>query len=498
MVQASCDEAAPPPCTEEPRTSSAETVQPPMEEPSPEELSPEESRTSRAEAAQPPEPSTSRAGLPVLLASSDGRIMRVEVHSERLQTVAELRDAVTAAASEAGLALPGSAVFEILRADGQPELLTAHTSALAIHSAKAVTVFRSDAEAHMVSDAEHECVPSYPLPRFERQAVAKAQPHRRVWVRVLSSGLRSPLLLPIWGLEALNYAVHVILRPAPWNVASQAVGYLLWALQLACFFRCQLVPPPEISDEWRDRAAAGLEEATTCPRTGQLLPPRARHLRRSGAVILGFDHYCFWLGTPIGLHNRKYFVLFVCWSAVFCFMGTAHSLFELTYALPLRLALAPFPWRNEQPLPVDGADTSGNLALVLAVLTSHSWLVLGWLAGGAKYRIDWLVDVFQHSAQANGALYTTGLFASAVINPLVAIILAVGGYQQAHTSPASTPPLVASLTLTTLKEHPPLALQICCVLTNSTTLDADDDRYNVGYSQASGFESPKTLWDSRS
>ena len=374
------------------------------------------------------EPSSGHSGsLPVLLALTDGNITRVRVHSKRLQTLAELQAAVAAAALEVGLEVPASAVLEILRADGQPELLSPYTSTVAIQTAKAVTVFKS--VAHMVSDAERDCVQSYPLPRFERQAVAKEHPRRRMWVRVCGSGLRSPLLLPIWGLEALNYAVHVTLRPAPWNLVSQTVGYVLWALQLACFFRCQLVPPTEIPDDWRDRAAAGLTESTVCPRTGQLLPPRARHVRRAGAVILGFDHYCFWLGTAIGLHNRKYFVLFVCWSAVFCLVGAAHSLFELTHALPLRLALAPFPWGNVQPPPWDGAFSSG-FALLRALLTSHSWLSVEWLIGGAKYRFDWLLFVLEHSAQSNGSLYTYCLFASATLNPLAAILLAFGGYQQ--------------------------------------------------------------------
>ena len=47
------------------------------------------------------------------------------------------------------------------------------------------------------------------------------------------------LALAIWPLEGINFAVHVILRPVPWNPTSTACGYLLWALQLCCFARFQ-------------------------------------------------------------------------------------------------------------------------------------------------------------------------------------------------------------------------------------------------------------------
>ena len=46
------------------------------------------------------------------------------------------------------------------------------------------------------------------------------------------------LLGVIWLIEALNYCVHVIFRPEPWNAVSVVTGYALWAVQLASLARC--------------------------------------------------------------------------------------------------------------------------------------------------------------------------------------------------------------------------------------------------------------------
>jgi len=143
--------------------------------------------------------------------------------------------------------------------------------------------------------------------------------------RLFARAFSTHLLTVIWLIEALNYGVHVIFRPEPWNAVSVASGYALWAVQLVSLARCQLTDPGSVSDEWEAQAKAGVVPSTACKRSGRLLPPRARYVRRAGRVIVGFDHYCFWLGTPIGFRNRKFFILFVLYSALFCAMGSLHS-----------------------------------------------------------------------------------------------------------------------------------------------------------------------------
>ena len=133
--------------------------------------------------------------------------------------------------------------------------------------------------------------------------------------------LCTPELIAVWLLEALNYTVHVLIRPEPWNPASVAFGYALWALQLVCFAQLQLADAGGIPAGWDELAAAGVVPTSVCERTGRLVPPRARYCRRAGGVVLGLDHYCHWIGTPIGFGNRKLFVLFIGYSAFFCFVG---------------------------------------------------------------------------------------------------------------------------------------------------------------------------------
>ena len=185
--------------------------------------------------------------------------------------------------------------------------------------------------------------------------------------------------------------------------------------------------------------------------------------------------HCFWLGTAIGLHNRKYFVLFVTYSAVFCVMGSAHSWYELVHALPLRLGHSPFPWRNVRALPWRSEADVTWAALTYNVL---EWLISGvwrtllsrifqeshtrWPTGvretytcldlpqrtcvllwsfsppGAHGRIGWFVRLFERAAQPDGPglSYVFALLASAVLNPLAAAALAGFSLFQVRVLPA--------------------------------------------------------------
>ena len=239
--------------------------------------------------------------------------------------------------------------------------------------------------------------------------------------------------------------MHVVLRPQPWNRVSQAAGYALWALQLACFVRCQLTEVPRLDATWQEHAAAGLEPSERCPRTGLQVPPRARFVRSAGRIILGFDHYCIWLGTPVGAHNRKHFLLFVFYSATFCAMGSVHSIYELTYAMPVRQRQPPFPWLMRTP--------KENVAIRLAQ-QSATWKEFGQHSMyGAKFgileRIEWFSLVL-----GKGGLYAWMVYVSTFANVVGAVLLI--GFGSHH---------------------------LYMVLRNETSLQSGPSAYDLGYTR---------------
>lgn len=47
-------------------------------------------------------------------------------------------------------------------------------------------------------------------------------------------------------------------------------------------------------------------------------PDRTHHCSSSGRCILKMDHFCPWVGGPIGENNLKFFVLFTFYTALYC------------------------------------------------------------------------------------------------------------------------------------------------------------------------------------
>ena len=254
-------------------------------------------------------------------------------------------------------------------------------------------------------------------------------------------------LIGIWIFEALNYATHVVLRPTAWNGWSVCIGYALWAMQLICLWRVQVTNPGMVSAAWTRAALDGEHHARVCERSGELLPERAMFVRRAGGVVLGLDHFCGWLGTPVGLYNRKLFILFVSYSFLFCVMGFFHSLYALLCSLPDSLLPPP-------PTPQTCAHLSVPDALRHA-LSQYRVTSIVWESGAACHQaLGALIHVLDHAADAGQLVYALCLTATVPAN-----LLACG--------------FLGHLALG----------QLIATLKNRTTLSPGDAKYDVGMSR---------------
>lgn len=116
----------------------------------------------------------------------------------------------------------------------------------------------------------------------------------------------------MWLFEIAHMVLGLYLRKVCTDQAPAILLVLL--LQIASFAATQLIAPGSPPRNWIRDVERGAVTAIRHPATGLALPPRARYVRRYGAVVLHLDHYCWFLQRPIGHQNRKFFVLFACYS----------------------------------------------------------------------------------------------------------------------------------------------------------------------------------------
>ncbi|KAH8582553.1 DHHC family palmitoyltransferase [Cryptosporidium sp. chipmunk genotype I] len=62
-----------------------------------------------------------------------------------------------------------------------------------------------------------------------------------------------------------------------------------------------------------------------CSKCNAIKHPRTHHCSICNKCILNMDHHCPWIGQCVGLYNRKYFILFLIWSFLSCFLISVFS-----------------------------------------------------------------------------------------------------------------------------------------------------------------------------
>uniref|UniRef100_A0A7S3WDB0 Palmitoyltransferase n=1 Tax=Emiliania huxleyi TaxID=2903 RepID=A0A7S3WDB0_EMIHU len=177
-------------------------------------------------------------------------------------------------------------------------------------------------------------------------------------------------MLVVWLLVVYNYYAIVRWSDASWPVGVMVTGYGLIALQVASFDRVMRTHPGVLPEEWRVEAHRGHAPFYICRRTGRKLPPRCFHIKSLGQDVLFLDHFCFWLNKPIGLRNRKYFLLFLGYSLLLTVLGVllVASLLHGVYFNPhttLRMLL-PFAPVTHPSAPLVGPEERTDAAVAAA------------------------------------------------------------------------------------------------------------------------------------
>mmetsp|Transcript_6262 Transcript_6262/g.9930 ORF Transcript_6262/g.9930 Transcript_6262/m.9930 type:complete len:353 (+) Transcript_6262:537-1595(+) len=116
-------------------------------------------------------------------------------------------------------------------------------------------------------------------------------------------------LLLFYSRLALQKEIGIIL-----TVLLLLIYLLCISFLLTSYFRCMLTssavednPPPADFEP---------DKCPTCNKCGNFKPPRTHHCSLCGTCTLKMDHHCPWVGNCVGLHNYKYFLVFLFWVTI--------------------------------------------------------------------------------------------------------------------------------------------------------------------------------------
>eukprot|EP00301_Raphidiophrys_heterophryoidea_P021604 c5983_g1_i1.p1 GENE.c5983_g1_i1~~c5983_g1_i1.p1 ORF type:complete len:425 (-),score=88.42 c5983_g1_i1:114-1265(-) len=160
------------------------------------------------------------------------------------------------------------------------------------------------------------------------------------------------------------FAVNVFALDSTWHKSRKLVHQIIFnglvANLLLNYFRCsftnpgsppRMVPDPEATNQ------------RVCLKCNSVKPQRCSHCSICNKCILRFDHHCPWVNNCIGLHNYKFFVLFLFWTCCACI-----------YALCLMISRlkdsSPGEYSKKAPPNTIDSSVVAVIAVLFAVLIS--------------------------------------------------------------------------------------------------------------------------------
>ena len=99
---------------------------------------------------------------------------------------------------------------------------------------------------------------------------------------------------------------------------------------LACLVAARFTEPgilPAAVDIDHDAPDAPVTHVLIGGKRVPLVDRRARYSRYTDVIVARLDHYCSWIGSPVGARNHLYYVAFLFWSSLdVAVMGPASAL----------------------------------------------------------------------------------------------------------------------------------------------------------------------------
>jgi len=136
------------------------------------------------------------------------------------------------------------------------------------------------------------------------------------------------LIAADWYVFVVEWAFNPSIHPSiPVSLAWALLFTGIVLLILVCYFRTIFTssavrdnpPPPDYFQRLRSMLP-GQTERICLKCRGAPKPLRAHHCSVCGECILKMDHHCPWVATCVGFKNYKFFVLFVLWACLGCFV----------------------------------------------------------------------------------------------------------------------------------------------------------------------------------
>ena len=103
-----------------------------------------------------------------------------------------------------------------------------------------------------------------------------------------------------------------------------------------------------------------------CEKCGALRLPRIHHCSICNSCVLLMDHHCPWTGCCIGLFNRKNFLLYLTYFAIYC----AISFFAILFFSSKKISCSIFIFKI-----ISVGFHLGVFIVVLGVLFKQFWLI---------------------------------------------------------------------------------------------------------------------------